>query len=209
MAVKVRVSRPSIAGPHFSAVRFPSKAVRRLTAWTLFVACLAAAALVACASEETPPGEMPAPAKSEQATPAPTAEVETSARHMKSSRQGHSATTLSDGRLLVVGGSDEFGASPHGEIYDPAADTWAPIRAMRHARTLHTATLLDDGRVLVAGGEDSAGRMKRVEIFDPASGSWTDGPDLLSLRGGHTATPLGDGTRSAGGGHRCFGGQDG
>ena len=120
-------------------------------------------------------------------------ETDTFILNMKSGRQGHTATTLSDGRILVTGGTDEFGTSPLGEIFNPTDNTWTPIRAMRHARTFHTATLLNDGKILVAGGEDSAGRMRRVEIYDPNTNSWVDGPDLLTLRGGHSATRLNDG----------------
>ena len=118
---------------------------------------------------------------------------ETFVTNMKNSRQRHVATVLLNGKLLVTGGTDEFGTSPLAEIYDPLTNIWTPLTAMRYARTLHSATLLPNGKVLVAGGEDSSGRMRRVEIFDPDTYSWETGPDLLTIRGGHTSTLLKDG----------------
>ena len=73
------------------------------------------------------------------------------------SRFTHSATTLPDGRVLVVGGSgDGFLASA--EIWDPATATFGPAGSLADIRMWHTATALPDGRVLVVGGRgnDSA-----------------------------------------------------
>ena len=73
---------------------------------------------------------------------------------MGSGRQGHSATLLPDGRVLVAGGfssafTDKLSAA---ELYDPGTGRWTATGSMVTARGGHTATLLPDGRVLVAGG---------------------------------------------------------
>ena len=70
---------------------------------------------------------------------------ETFVTNMKNSRQRHVATVLLNGKLLVTGGTDEFGTSPLAEIYDPLTNIWTPLTAMRYARTLHSATLLPNG----------------------------------------------------------------
>ena len=74
-------------------------------------------------------------------------------------RQNHTATTLSTGEVLVVGGSLNTGIWPKvptldtAEIYDPNSQTFKPIDALMNvSRVAHAATLLSDGHVLVVGG---------------------------------------------------------
>ncbi|MET1502625.1 kelch repeat-containing protein [Burkholderia sola] len=79
---------------------------------------------------------------------------------MVAHRTCHTATLLSDGKVLVAGGRTErptYGsktATSSAELYDPATGTWTEAAHMRAARCGHTATLLRSGKVLVAGGED-------------------------------------------------------
>jgi Galactose oxidase, central domain len=86
-------------------------------------------------------------------------------------RVNHTATLLSDGRILVAGGGYDA-ATARASIYDPVADAWIPVAEMNRPRVLHAAVRLRDSRVLVIGGErfDSP---QSAEIFDPGSGSWT------------------------------------
>ena len=114
---------------------------------------------------------------------------------------GHTATTLLDGRVLVVGGT-EFAGLASAEVYDPATQAWSPTGAMHEARAGHTATLLGDGRVLVTGGSivhDSAAAS--AETYDPATGTWTEVAPMKIGRVGHAATLLDDGTVLVTGGH--------
>ena len=75
----------------------------------------------------------------------------------------HTATLLSDGRVLVTGGqsagdgNDNF-VEKAAEIYDPGTGTWTLVDSMSRARYGHTATLLPDGTVLIAGGAGPRGR---------------------------------------------------
>src|SRR5206468_6209021 len=62
-------------------------------------------------------------------------------------RVGHTATLLTDGRVLVAGGRD--GAGTSAEIYDPVKGSWTLAATLHVAREGHTATLLRDGTVLV------------------------------------------------------------
>jgi len=101
-------------------------------------------------------------------------------------RAGHTATLLSSGKVLLVGG----GGSPvSAELYDPATDTSSAAGSMALARTGYTATLLLSGKVLVAGGYNS-GFLASAELYDPATNTWSAASPMASARESHTATLL-------------------
>lgn len=109
---------------------------------------------------------------------------------MNTARSRHTATLLSDGRVLVVGGN--FGGAA-AEVFDPATGTWSATGSMTASHSSHTATLLNDGRVLVVS--------KGVaELFDPVTNTWTAADSLNTVRSSHTATLLNDGRVLAVGG---------
>src|SRR5262249_3223989 len=119
----------------------------------------------------------------------------------------HSATLLTDGKVLVVGGSRPNGASlARSEVYDPATGTWAHSGNLAQSRTLHTATLLRDGRVLVAAGFNTSlpirhHQLNSAELSAPANGKWTSTGSLATARSLHTATLLPDGRVLVAGGY--------
>ena len=108
-------------------------------------------------------------------------------------RRGHSATLLSDGKVLVIGGENASGFVTAAELFDPASGNFSVSGNLGTPRADHTATRLSDGRVLIAGGRGDLGPLSSTEIFDPATGAFTAGPDLIGARSGHTATTLVDG----------------
>jgi hypothetical protein len=67
-------------------------------------------------------------------------------------RDGHTATLLPSGKVLVAGGFGNTGYLGSAELYDPATGLWTVTGSMGRPRELHTATLLPSGKVLVAGG---------------------------------------------------------
>lgn len=108
-------------------------------------------------------------------------------------RHKHDAVSLADGRVLILGGSDERdgrGAYTSAEIYDPARNTFTATGDMNSPRykLQGTAVLLNDGKVLVAGGA------KRAEVFDPARNTFSFAAgDMETLRLFATATRLQNG----------------
>ena len=112
---------------------------------------------------------------------------------MSVARRGHTATRLSDGRVLIAGGENSSGALNESEIYDPATATFSAAANMGAARVDHSATLLPDGRVLIAGGRSGGASLATTEIFDPATGVFTNGPSMSAARAGHSATLFADG----------------
>ncbi len=109
---------------------------------------------------------------------------------MQTGRGRHTATTVPDGRVLVVGGTEVGNVDlASAELYDRAADVWTAAGSMARARTSHAATLLLDGRVLVTGGA-SPSATAPAEMFDATTNSWLDAAPMSTGRRGHTATRL-------------------
>ena len=120
---------------------------------------------------------------------------------MIGSRAGHTATLLSDGRVLVVGGSSlvlrEGGLfptqPPDAEVYDPTRNRWTVTSPMGSYRLNHTATLLKDGRVLIAGGQGDAGPFASTEIYDASQDRWVSAAPMGVRRSGHAAVLMANG----------------
>jgi Galactose oxidase, central domain/Domain of unknown function (DUF4214) len=115
--------------------------------------------------------------------------------NLSTARNGHTATLLPNGRVLVVGGADSNFSSA--ELYDPVTGTWSGTGNSHYARSGHTATLLANGKVLVAGGYNCAANncsnLNTAELYDPAIGTWTGTGNFNTARNGHTATLLPNG----------------
>jgi hypothetical protein len=117
----------------------------------------------------------------------------TAAGHMQFARQGHTATLLADGRVLVAGGSNVNGTLATAEIFQSVSGTFSRTGNMTNARDGHTATLLGNGTVLLTGGTNATGTLITAEIFHPSNGTFTRTGNMLHARVGHTATLLGNG----------------
>jgi hypothetical protein len=114
---------------------------------------------------------------------------------LREGRVGHTATVLSDGRILFAGGwTANRGARGSAELYDPATGTMSATGRMSVTRTGQTATLLSDGRVLMTGGVDESDtRLATSEIYDPKTGRFSATAGMSVSRDSHTATLLPDG----------------
>ena len=92
-------------------------------------------------------------------------------------RANHTATLLTDGRVLIAGGwtcTDKtcahVDAATSAELYDPATGRFSPTGSMTTPRAQGTATPLSDGRVLLAQG--GMGTSQMAELYDPKSGKF-------------------------------------
>ncbi len=118
---------------------------------------------------------------------------------MVTGRELHTATIMSNGKVLIAGGEDAKGyAVTRAETYDPAIGAFLPTGSMGMGRYGHTATALADGAVLIAGGEqiDEDGfdiALSSAEIYNPATGRFHSTGSMRVARKHHTATLLRDG----------------
>ncbi len=104
-------------------------------------------------------------------------------------RTGHTATLLSSGKVLIVGGAN--GAKQvqsTAELYNPRLDTFAPTSGPLNApRVGHTAVRLANGKVLIVGGSGD----RSAEIYNPATDTFTlSRGQMTAARTACTATPL-------------------
>jgi len=121
--------------------------------------------------------------------------------HLTTERAFHTATLLTNGKVLVAGGWATLAGWPvwaSAELYDPSARTFSATGSMTTPRVGHTSTLLPDGRVLVAGGDTIVGgwgnsAQAAAELYDPSTGTFQPTASMNSPRTFHTATLLNTG----------------
>ena len=126
-------------------------------------------------------------------------------------RAYHTATLLADGKVLVVGGTEEVNTRTFSaEMYDPALDRWATVEPPQVDRYGHAAIALADGTLLISSGitwTDRETLTNSAEVFDPATRTWSPVRPALVPSAGQTATRLIDGrVLSCGGWSGGFGG---
>lgn len=115
---------------------------------------------------------------------------------MAGARDGHTATTLPDGDVLVIGGYQAEGTPPlaTAERYDAETGRFEPAGELATGRGAHAAVLLADGRVLVVGGWSGPRTfVASAEVWDPQTSSFSAAGSMAIRRAAHTATVLPDG----------------
>jgi hypothetical protein len=111
----------------------------------------------------------------------------------------HTATLLTDGRVLVTGGLGVRGLSDvlsSAEIYDPRTEAWSVTSDLPSPLLNHSATLLHDGQVLIAGGKRTLvddQNCATAELYNPVTGNWASTGGLPTTTNAHAATLLANG----------------
>jgi hypothetical protein len=89
---------------------------------------------------------------------------------------GVTATLLTDGKVLVAGGSSGCDGPCYtaaAELYDARTGTFTSTGRMTTARAEARSLLLPNGDVLVAGGTEPLHEMQTAELYRPASGTFS------------------------------------
>ncbi|MGQ0641574.1 MAG: Kelch repeat-containing protein [Gemmatimonadaceae bacterium] len=118
--------------------------------------------------------------------------------NMTAARAAHTAPTLSDGRVLFVGGvTTNWTFLATAELFDPAANRFVATGLMSVPRESHVGVLLADGTVLVAGGH--SGRRENIQIYasaeryDPERGVFVPIATMTKRRRKHAGITLPNG----------------
>src|SRR5262249_23358569 len=110
--------------------------------------------------------------------------------NLSTTRDRFSATLLTSGQVLVVGGIGPSGTLSSAERYDPATGTWSAAASASALRSYHPATLLPSGKVFVVGGFDGSNALSSAEIYDPTTNTWAAAASMSTARFGLSATLL-------------------
>jgi hypothetical protein len=126
--------------------------------------------------------------------------------NMTSARQDFTATTMSNGKILAVGGRSSSTSTTGlatAEIFDPTTSTWATTTSLTGTspgRYLHTAVQLGStssstttGKVFVAGGTTGGASLNTAQLYSPTLGTWAAATNLNVARHSATATLLSNG----------------
>jgi hypothetical protein len=129
----------------------------------------------------------------------PTSGQFTTAGSMLGSRIYHTATLLSDGEVLLAGGTNNVDGTALGDLFSPASASFTATATGGTQAFQLSAALLQDGRVLLTGGEGFASTCSQggsqvsianALLFETSDASFTETADMSAARVMHSETLL-------------------
>src|SRR5258708_6939312 len=127
--------------------------------------------------------------------------------NLHSSRDGHTATLLHNGTVLVAGGELNNGALASSEVYSQSTGTWSTVGSLNVARVNASAVLLANGTALAMGGcvaNCQSSTTATAEIYNPTNRTWSPTGNMLTGRANFGAVMLPGGKILAVGGCTTF-----
>ncbi len=189
-------ARPS-SGVHWEG-RIGGIVVVMLLASRIRAACVGGVGLaVACSSSErSPSGGEPLGRVASAVTQGPWSTLPAGSSPPEIA--SHTATSLSDTKVLVLGGINALGEPTDQAMlltFDPQskAVNRKPVGRLAQARAGHSASALANGRILVVGGEDMVAATMSAELIDPGIGMSGQVAPMSQPRTRHGAAVLPDG----------------
>ena len=95
----------------------------------------------------------------------PSTGVWTTTGNMNSPRVWHTASVLSNGKVLITGGYNGITYLRTTEFYDPLTGLWTIAGNMNVARSSHTAFALSNGKMLIVSGYDGTNYLNTGELY--------------------------------------------
>jgi N-acetylneuraminic acid mutarotase len=109
----------------------------------------------------------------------------TTTASLHTARDGHTATLLSNGNVVVAGGENNNATVASSEVYSPTTGSWTTSGNLNTARANAGAVLLLTGQVLVAGGCISnclGSTTATAELYNSTAGTWSSTGSMAKAR---------------------------
>lgn len=84
----------------------------------------------------------------------------------RENRQLHTASLLSNGKVLFTGGNS---SSTKSDLYNPSTDELSEITDFSLTVKSHTATILPNGKIMVVGGNKGQNATGDIKFYDPSN----------------------------------------
>jgi N-acetylneuraminic acid mutarotase len=126
---------------------------------------------------------------------------------LHTSRDGHTATLLPNGTVLVAGGELNGQAENSSEVYSASTLSWSAVGNLNVARNNASAVVLPSGSAIVMGGctgNCQGATTASSEIYTAVSRSWTSTGNMVSPRAYFGAVLLSTGKVLVAGGCTAF-----